>query len=117
MEYPDFLRHVANKIISPTNLDAKRLDEARKLLAEAETKYKFSSYGGNPKKLIDYLQSPEFIELVMILGVDLSKKLVTLIRDSYQDEEMKQVANKIMEELDGYSDIEESKAMKNRTFL
>ncbi len=108
---------MANKIISPTNLDAKRLDEARKLLAEAETKYKFSSYGGNPKKLIDYLQSPEFIELVMILGVDLSKKLVTLIRDSYQDEEMKQVANKIMEELDGYSDIEESKAMKNRTFL
>ncbi|WP_054845527.1 hypothetical protein [Sulfuracidifex tepidarius] len=117
MEYPDFLRHVANKIISPTNLDAKRLDEARKLLAEAETKYKFSSYGGNPKKLIDYLQSPEFIELVMILGVDLSKKLVQLIRDSYQDEEMKSTANKIIEELDGYSDIEESKTVRSRTFL
>ncbi|MDT7875403.1 MAG: hypothetical protein RXQ80_01450 [Sulfolobaceae archaeon] len=108
MGEPDFLRHIVTRVLTPLTLDMKRLDEAQKLLAKAESKYNFSSYGGNPEKLADYLLSPDFVNLVFIIGVDLSKKLLYTIRDSYSSPKIKEAVNKMLEELDGYSSGEET---------
>jgi len=108
---PDFLRHIVTKVLTPTTLDVKRLDEARKLLAKAEAKYNFSSYGGEPERLADYLLSPDFINLVFIIGVNLSKKLLHIVNESYNNQKIKDAVNKILEELDGYSGEETNQLM------
>lgn len=89
----------------------KKLDEAQKLLAKAESKYGFSSYGGDPEKLANYLLSPDFINLVLIIGVDLSKKLLYLTRDNYSSPKIKEAVQKMLEELDGYSGEETNQVM------
>ncbi|AWR94994.1 hypothetical protein [Acidianus brierleyi] len=111
MEQPDFLRHVASKVLTPNNLDLKRLDDVRRLLAYAESKYKFSSYGGDPKKITDYLLSPDFTELELVIGVELAKKLLQEIINSYNDENIKKAAEKVLQEIDGYKDMEDSDAV------
>jgi len=105
---PDFLRHVVSKILTPVSLDMRRLDEAQKLLAKAESKYGFSSYGGNPEKLADFLLSPDFTNLIFIIGVDLTKKLLKTVYDSYSSQKVKDAAKKILDELDGYGSSEET---------
>ncbi|EHP68426.1 hypothetical protein MetMK1DRAFT_00028590 [Metallosphaera yellowstonensis MK1] len=108
---PDFLRNIANKVLSPTTLDLKRLDDVRRLLAKAETKFKFSSSGGDPKRLVEYFRSPEFTELVLVLGVELTKKLLQEVINGYTDPEIKSAAKKVLEEIDGYKDLEESESL------
>ncbi|ACP35448.1 conserved hypothetical protein [Sulfolobus islandicus Y.G.57.14] len=120
LNQPDFLRHVASKILSPLSIDSKRLDEARRILGEAEVKYNFSSYGGNPKKLIDFLLSPDFTELSLILGPDVTKKLLEAIKDNYTDEDIKKVADKMLEEINGYTENTEESNVKvsvNKKYL
>ncbi|MCH4815005.1 MAG: hypothetical protein QXY87_04245 [Saccharolobus sp.] len=120
LNQPDFLRHVASKILSPLSIDSKRLDEARRILGEAEVKYNFSSYRGNPKKLIDFLLSPDFTELSLILGPDVTKKLLEAIKDNYTDEDIKKVADKILEEINGYTENTEESNVKvsvNKKYL
>ncbi|BDB97741.1 MAG: hypothetical protein RRA45_02975 [Saccharolobus sp.] len=102
LNQPDFLRHIASKVLSPSSIDSKRLDEARRLLGEAESKYNFSSYGGNPKNIINFLLSPDFTELSLILGPEITKKLLNAIKENYTDEDIKRVADKILEEINGY---------------
>jgi len=104
---PDFLRHIVAKVLTPNSLDLKRLDEARRLLGKAEAKYKFSSFGGEPKRLIDYLLSPDFTDLILVLGPDLTKKLLETIVVSFDDEQIQRIVSKIKEEVDGYSTSEE----------
>ncbi|MDT7872465.1 MAG: hypothetical protein RXQ78_00905 [Sulfolobaceae archaeon] len=111
MGEPDFLRHIVSKVLTPVSLDMKKLDEAQKLLAKAESKYGFSSYGGDPEKLANYILSPDFINLVLIIGVDLSKKLLYLTRDNYSSPKIKEAVQKMLEELDGYSGEETNQVM------
>lgn len=111
MGEPDFLRHIVSKVLTPVSLDMKKLDEAQKLLAKAESKYGFSSYGGDPEKLANYILSPDFINLVLIIGVDLSKKLLYLTRDNYSSPKIKEAVQKMLEELDGYSGEEKNQVM------
>ncbi|WP_205760749.1 hypothetical protein [Acidianus sulfidivorans] len=106
--HPDFLRHIASKVFTPNTLDPKRLDDVRRLLAVAESKYKFSSYGGDPKKLVEYLQSPDFTELTLIVGIDLTKKLLEEIINDYDIDEIKNIAKKLLEEFNGYTEAENS---------
>ncbi|AWR97784.1 hypothetical protein DFR86_09645 [Acidianus sulfidivorans JP7] len=108
MGHPDFLRHIASKVFTPNTLDPKRLDDVRRLLAVAESKYKFSSYGGDPKKLVEYLQSPDFTELTLIVGIDLTKKLLEEIINDYDIDEIKNIAKKLLEEFNGYTEAENS---------
>jgi len=100
-----------SKVLTPVSLDMKKLDEAQKLLAKAESKYGFSSYGGDPEKLANYILSPDFINLVLIIGVDLSKKLLYLTRDNYSSPKIKEAVQKMLEELDGYSGEETNQVM------
>lgn len=108
MASPDFLRHIASRVLTPNTLDVKRLDDVRRLLAMAENKYKFSSYGGDPKRLVDYLRSPDFTELTLVIGIDLTKKLLEEIINDYDDNDIKSAAKKLLEELNGYKEIEDT---------
>ncbi len=113
MNQPDFLRHIASKILTPTVItDQKKLDEARMLLAKAESVYKFSSYNGNPKRISDYLLSPDFTELVFIIGIDVTKKLLKMIIESYTDPDIIDAAKKIYEELNGFEETAKEEEIK-----
>ncbi|QKR00946.1 hypothetical protein GWK48_02165 [Metallosphaera tengchongensis] len=108
MGEPDFLRNIASKILTPTALDLKRLDDVRRLLASAESKYKFSSYGGDPKRLVEYFESPDFVDLILVLGVELSKKLLQEVIASYSDKDIQAAAKKALDEIDGFKNIEDT---------
>lgn len=64
----DFIRHIVNPVLSEMVRNkydlASAVDEIRKFLANAEIKYGFSIYGGNPAKLCEYLNSSDFRILV-----------------------------------------------------
>ncbi len=74
-EYPDFLRQVVVRVLTPNKLDPVKLEDARKILGKAETKYRFSSFGGDPQNLVVFLLSPEFTDLILVIGVQLSQKV------------------------------------------
>ena len=62
----DFLRHIANKVLSE-NIDripANIIDDIRKQLGRGEDRYKFTIFGGDPIRLIEYLESEEWRDLV-----------------------------------------------------
>ncbi|QIW24170.1 hypothetical protein EWF20_08450 [Sulfolobus sp. S-194] len=111
MGEPDFLRHIVSKVLTPVSLDMKRLDEAQKLLAKAESKYGFSSYGGDPEKLADFLLSPDFTNLIFIIGIDLTKKLLNIVYDNYSSQKIKDAVKKILDELEGYNSEETNQLM------
>ncbi|BFI74167.1 MULTISPECIES: hypothetical protein [Sulfurisphaera] len=111
MGEPDFLRHIVSKVLTPVSLDMKRLDEAQKLLAKAESKYGFSSYGGDPEKLADFLLSPDFTNLIFIIGIDLTKKLLNTVYDNYSSQKIKDAVKKILDELEGYNSEETNQLM------
>jgi hypothetical protein len=65
----DFLRHIANRIIAENTakIPLPIISDIRKALGRAEDKYKFSLFGGDPSRLLDYLNSQEFQDLVELL--------------------------------------------------
>ncbi|ADI31412.1 hypothetical protein [Staphylothermus hellenicus] len=68
VRYPDFLRHIVNTKLSELSHKyrelAGHLDEVRKEISKAEPKYEFSSFGGNPENLANYLLSDDFNLLI-----------------------------------------------------
>jgi len=68
MAFKDFLRNIANTHLSGAlregRIQGNTVDEVRRLLAAAESKYGFSSFGGNPERLVDYFNSKDFDLLV-----------------------------------------------------
>ncbi len=64
MAFKDFLRNIVNTHLSRAlregRIQANTVDEVRRLLAAAESKYGFSSFGGNPERLVDYFNSKDF---------------------------------------------------------
>ncbi len=84
--YPDFLRHIVNPKLSTYmkkhRIPANLVDEIKKNLIEAENKYGFSSFGGNPEKLRDYLNSSDFKLLISIFR---SGKILNLLEEILQE--------------------------------
>jgi len=112
-EYPDFLRQVVVRVLTPNKLDPAKLEDARKILGKAETKYKFSSFGGDPQNLVVFLLSPEFTDLVLVIGVQLSLKLLDEIEKEYDIPAVKEAVKKIREELQGYDSLINEKITLN----
>jgi hypothetical protein len=112
-EYPDFLRQVVVRVLTPNKLDPAKLEDARKILGKAETKYKFSSFGGDPRNLVMFLLSPEFTDLVLVIGVQLSLKLLDEIEKEYDIPAVKEAVKKIREELQGYDSLINEKITLN----
>lgn len=93
VRYPDFLRHIVNAKLAEYSKRRKDvvniIDEVRKLISKAETKYGFSSFGGNPEKLANYLKSEDF-ELVIstfksVNAVDILIDILREVADRYKD--------------------------------
>ncbi len=65
----DFLRHIANRVIAKNTakIPLPVVSDIRKALGRAEDKFKFSVFGGDPSRLVDYLDSSEFQDLVELL--------------------------------------------------
>jgi len=112
-EYPDFLRQVVVRVLTPNKLDPAKLEDARKILGKAETKYKFSSFGGDPQNLVVFLLSPEFTDLILVIGVQLSLKLLDEIEKEYDIPAVKEAVKKIREELQGYESLINEKITLN----
>lgn len=68
MARKDFLRNVVNTKLSINSdrLPASLIEDLREELGKAEDKYKFSVYGGDVRRLADYLSSPDFEKIVML---------------------------------------------------
>ncbi|MCC6011255.1 MAG: hypothetical protein LM556_02510 [Desulfurococcaceae archaeon] len=68
--YLDFLRNIVNPVLNmyiERGLPVKLASEVKRLIFQAESKYKFSVFGGDLRNLKLYLNSKEFSELVKIL--------------------------------------------------
>ncbi|MEB3817009.1 MAG: hypothetical protein LRS46_03610 [Desulfurococcales archaeon] len=84
----DFLRHIANKVIAENTakIPLPVVGDIRKALARAEDKYKFTIFGGNPLKLLDYFDSSEFQELIeMLKSHQLEWVLVEILKRLSED--------------------------------
>ncbi|MEM1873554.1 MAG: hypothetical protein QXS85_02280 [Acidilobaceae archaeon] len=64
----DFLRHIFNATLVEKSWEKLPptvvIEELKKRMARAEDKFKFSIYGGDPRRLVDFLDSDEWREIV-----------------------------------------------------
>jgi hypothetical protein len=100
--YPDFLRQVFNVVLAEHNVDERTTTEAKKIVWEAENKFKFSSFDNpDPRpRLKEFFESEEFIQLLKLLkrknGV--LETLLERIKEYYGDE-LYEIAKKKYEEV------------------
>lgn len=104
----DFIRHIVNPVLSEIVRDkhdlAGAVDEIRRFFANAEIKYGFSIYGGDPVKLCDYLSSSDFKILVNLFksinSFDNLLEILKRARNSYKDiEEVRKCVDKALRSL------------------
>lgn len=108
-KYPDFLRHIVNPILSKYIGKRKNLtqsiDEIRKLLIDAEEKYGFSVFGGNPEKIVNYLKSDDFRILYRLMNsinnLDILKEILVTTREKYRDlPELENIVNELINRIE-----------------
>jgi hypothetical protein len=93
VKYPDFLRHIVNVKLSEYSIKRKKIipiiDEVRKLIAKAENRYRFSSFGGNPENLAKYLKSDDFKLVISAFesagALDILIDILRVAREKYSD--------------------------------
>jgi len=93
MRYPDFLRNIVNpklsKYVKTGGEIAKYVEEIRKRILEAENKYGFSIYGGDPEKLKDYLLSDDFKLIVKLFksanSLSILEEILIEAKSKYSD--------------------------------
>ena len=85
----DFLRHIVNRVLAESKLSPQLIEDVRKRIGYAEEKYKFSAFGGDVRKLADYLKSREFDELVTVFksgnALDKLVEILKIAREKYSD--------------------------------
>ena len=87
----DFLRHIAGSVIGDyaEKLPANIIDDIRSRLGRAEDKYRFTIYGGDPRRLVDYFRSSEWADLVEyvqnIHAEDLLKAILKNLAEEYRE--------------------------------
>jgi len=101
----DFIRHIVNPVLSELLKHRNELvsvvDEIRRFLANAESKYGFSIYGENPVKLCEYLGSNDFKILVNLFksvnALDALIEILRRTRRSYRDfEEIHKCVDRVL---------------------
>ncbi len=98
----DFLRHIVNKVISDNShrIPLNVVDDIKKSIAEGESRYRFSIFGGDPSRLVEYLESDEWKELVDLARnlhvIWILEEILAKLADTYK-ENCKTVAEKALE--------------------
>jgi hypothetical protein len=85
----DFLRHIVNRVLAESKLSPQLIDDVRKRIGYAEERYKFSAFGGDVRRLADFLRSREFDELITVFksgnAVDKLYEILRIAREKYSD--------------------------------
>ncbi len=88
----DFLRHIANRVIAEyaSKLPSSTVEEIRRMLGEAEDRFKFTIYGGDPYRLIAFFDSEEWRNLVVYAknthSEELLKAILARLGEEYSSE-------------------------------
>ena len=101
----DFLRHIVNRVLIEEKLPPQIVDEIRKQVASAEDRYKFSAFGGDVAKLVDYLKSKDFDLLVSTFkaanGLKVLERILKKAKESYKEfDELSRVLDEKLRELE-----------------
>ncbi len=88
----DFLRHIVNRILASPDAPKQIVDDLRRAVGQAEDKYKFHAFGGDVRRLADYLRSRDFDDLIMIAksdrsgkGLEVLKRILEEAKKAYSD--------------------------------
>ncbi|MEB3779477.1 MAG: hypothetical protein GSR85_04520 [Desulfurococcales archaeon] len=98
----DFLRHIVNKVIADNSnkIPLNIVDDIKKSISIGESKYRFSIFGGEPSRLVEYFESDEWKELVEFsknLHVTwLLEDILSSLAETYKDS-CREVAEKALE--------------------
>ncbi len=114
----DFLRQIVNPVLIEFDIPQQILNEIRKKLEKAENKYKFSAFDGDPKRLADFLRSPDWKEVVTLLKQAkleaVARKILEKVIESYDIEEVKKAAEEALKELKESKKEEEAEKLKDK---
>ncbi len=102
----DFLRHIVNKILAERKIPWQVGSDVRKFVGQAEDKYKFSIYGGDPSRLAEYLSSRDFDDVLSILRdsglTRIAEEILENVINAYKEyPEVVEAARKRLEQLKG----------------
>ena len=105
----DFLRHIAMPAISRIagEFPPSVIEDAKKWLSNAENKYRFSIYGGDPKRVIEYLYSEDWRDFVTSLkgsnAERIAEEILRALVEAYKEEcpEVAGAASRALESLAG----------------
>ncbi len=85
----DFLRQIVNPTLLEFEIPVQILSEIRKKLEAAENKYNFSAFGGDVRRLADFLRSPLWQEIVSLFeSADALPALIKILeraKEAYKD--------------------------------
>ena len=103
----DFLRHIVNRVLAESTLSRQLVEEIRQQIGRAEDRYRFHSFGGDVRRLADYLESSEFDQLILAARSDktgngvavLEAILEEAIREYGDIPEVRRAAEKRLKEL------------------
>jgi archaellum component FlaC len=102
----DFLRHIVNPILNSyveRGLPPKVANELKKLIAEAESKYAFDAFSGNPVNITKYLLSEDFKTLIDAFkaagALDALLEILEKTKEAYQS--VPEIVNAVEQLLEG----------------
>lgn len=114
----DFLRQIVNPTLIEFDIPQQLLNEIRKKLERAENKYKFSAFDGDPKRLADFLRSPDWKEIVTLLKQAkleaVARKILEKVIESYDIEEVKKAAEEALKEIKESKEEEKAEKLKDK---
>jgi hypothetical protein len=116
----DPLRHVINRVLAEVadKIPAPVVEDLRRSFSRAEDKFKFSIYGGDPSKLVEYLESEDFMDLVstaMNLNVEwVIKEILESIADEYRVScpEISEKAKEVLKTLEEKKTLEKKEELE-----
>jgi hypothetical protein len=104
----DFLRQIVNKVISESSgkISASVMEDLKVRFTRAEDKFSFSAFGGDPRRIADFLSSEEWTDIVEYAkNVNVTWLLEAILKklaEEYKDD-CPPIANKALETLNSLS--------------
>jgi hypothetical protein len=100
----DFLRQIVNKVISESSgkISASVMEDLKVRFARAEDKFSFSAFGGDPRRIADFLSSEEWADIVEhAKNVNVTWLLEAILKKLAEEykEDCPPIANKALETL------------------
>ena len=104
----DFLRQIVNKVISESSgkISASVMEDLKVRFARAEDKFSFSAFGGDPRRIADFLSSEEWADIVEYAkNVNITWLLEAILKKLAEEykEDCPPIANKALETLNSLS--------------